>query len=185
MITNIDIDSYAEKIYKHNLAVGWWGEEPMERCLYTCMQLIPTEVAEATEGVRKGLMDDHLPARKMEEVELADALIRTLDMGGYWRSKSPSFSYREKVLPDGFCDKSYPVGRQLLGINGAIIDLAREYLITDWVSEAYSRLVNSILLVADNRGFDIESAMVEKMAYNTHRADHKRENREKENGKKF
>ena len=34
------------------------------------------------EGARKGIMDDHLPNRPMEEVELADAIIRICDYAG-------------------------------------------------------------------------------------------------------
>lgn len=34
------------------------------------------------EGHRKGLMDDKLPHRPMLEVELADAMIRILDLAG-------------------------------------------------------------------------------------------------------
>jgi len=48
-----------------------------ERCM-----LIVTEIAEAFEGERKNLMDDHLPHRPMAEVELADAMIRILDYAG-------------------------------------------------------------------------------------------------------
>ena len=44
--------------------------------------LIVSEIAEAMEGERKSLMDDHLPHRKMVEVELADALIRIFDYAG-------------------------------------------------------------------------------------------------------
>ena len=44
--------------------------------------LIHSEIAEAFEGERKDLMDDHLPRRKMVEVELADALIRIFDYAG-------------------------------------------------------------------------------------------------------
>lgn len=44
--------------------------------------LIVSEIAEAMEGHRKGLMDDKLPHRKMVEVELADALIRIFDYAG-------------------------------------------------------------------------------------------------------
>lgn len=47
--------------------------------------LIVTEIAEATEGYRKGLMDDHLKNRLMIEVELADAIIRILDLAGYMK----------------------------------------------------------------------------------------------------
>jgi NTP pyrophosphatase (non-canonical NTP hydrolase) len=43
---------------------------------------LPSEIAEAMEGERKDLQDDHLPHRKMAEVELADALIRIFDYAG-------------------------------------------------------------------------------------------------------
>lgn len=44
--------------------------------------LIHSEVSEAMEGHRKGLMDDKLPHRPMPEVELADAVIRIFDLAG-------------------------------------------------------------------------------------------------------
>lgn len=44
--------------------------------------LVHSEVSEAMEGHRKNLMDDKLPHRKMFEVELADAIIRILDIAG-------------------------------------------------------------------------------------------------------
>lgn len=44
--------------------------------------LVHSEVSEAMEGARKGLMDDKLPHRPMLEVELADAVIRIFDMAG-------------------------------------------------------------------------------------------------------
>jgi NTP pyrophosphatase (non-canonical NTP hydrolase) len=44
--------------------------------------LFPSEISEAMEGHRKGLMDDKLPRRPMLEVELADAVIRIFDMAG-------------------------------------------------------------------------------------------------------
>lgn len=67
---------------------GWWhdlktgesllGKKPVPELL--C--LIHSEISEAMEGHRKGLMDDKLPHRRMIEVELADALIRIFDMAG-------------------------------------------------------------------------------------------------------
>jgi hypothetical protein len=46
--------------------------------------LIHSEISEAMEGERKGLMDDHLPNRPMAEVEMADAIIRIMDYCGRW-----------------------------------------------------------------------------------------------------
>jgi NTP pyrophosphatase (non-canonical NTP hydrolase) len=47
--------------------------------------LVHSEISEAMEGHRKGLMDDKLPTRPMIEVELADALIRICDLAGALR----------------------------------------------------------------------------------------------------
>lgn len=44
--------------------------------------LIHSELSEMVEGIRKDAMDDKLPHRKMEEVELADTLIRMEDYAG-------------------------------------------------------------------------------------------------------
>lgn len=60
---------------------GWW-EATTERDVPRLLMLCVSELAEAMEGHRKGLMDDHLPHRSMLEVELADAIIRIFDMGG-------------------------------------------------------------------------------------------------------
>lgn len=57
-----------------------WHDSPRETG--TLLMLIVSEVAEAMEGDRKGLMDDHLPHRSMLEVGLADACIRIFDLAG-------------------------------------------------------------------------------------------------------
>jgi NTP pyrophosphatase (non-canonical NTP hydrolase) len=45
----------------------------------TMIALLHSELSEALEGLRKNLDDDHLPDRKMVEVEMADVFIRLLD----------------------------------------------------------------------------------------------------------
>nr|DAQ46908.1 MAG TPA: NTP-PPase-like protein [Herelleviridae sp.] len=65
-----------------------WDEKKREMGTKLC--LVHSEISEAMEGYRKDLQDDHLPNRKMFEVELADAVIRIfhiareqgLDLGG-------------------------------------------------------------------------------------------------------
>lgn len=46
------------------------------------IMMIVTELAESVEGHRRGAMDSHLTMRPSLEVELADALIRILDLAG-------------------------------------------------------------------------------------------------------
>lgn len=89
-----------------------------ERDPLTMQILMISEIIEAMEGIRKNLMDDHLPHRSMEEVEMADVFLRLVDYCG-------------------------------------------------------------------GRGLDLGNAVCEKATYNIHRADHKKENRDKGNGKKF
>ena len=111
----MNIREIQKQIHKQNVDMGWW-DKPREKG--TLLMLVVSEVAEAMEGERKNLMDDHLPHRKMAEVELADAVIRILDY-------------------------------------------------------------------AEAHGYDVQSAMVEKIAYNRTRADHQKENRVKPGGKEF
>ena len=109
-------------VHNANVAAGWWHDintgEKIERNKGELLCLVHSEISECMEGVRKNLPDDKLPHRSMEEVELADAVIRILDYCG--------------------------------GFN-----------------------------------LDLAGAIVEKLAYNAQRADHKPENRRGEHGKKF
>lgn len=68
----------------HRANAKWWVDletgEPLKRNVGELLMLVVTELAEALEGDRKNLMDDKLPHRKMFEVEIADAVIRLLDI---------------------------------------------------------------------------------------------------------
>lgn len=80
------ITSLSKTIFENNRAVGWWddaGTVPDKYLIPTKMMLMVSELSEAMEGFRKNLMDDHLPDRKMVEVEFADAIIRILDCAAY------------------------------------------------------------------------------------------------------
>ena len=117
-----EINDLAKYVHGNNVKAGWFTNlatgERLDRNVPEMLCLIHSEVSEALEGFRKDLMDDHLPNRKMIEVELADTVIRILDLSGYLK----------------------------LDLGGAIVD---------------------------------------KLAYNQQRQDHKIENRLKENGKKI
>lgn len=82
------INTLRDKCFQNALDAGWHTDletgELIERNKAEMLMLIVSEVAEAMEGVRKDLKDDHLPERSMEEVELADTVIRIMDYAGRW-----------------------------------------------------------------------------------------------------
>lgn len=77
------LNDLAAKVHRQN--EKWWTDEcgnRIERNKGELLCLIHSEISEAMEGERKDIMDDHLPHRKMAEVELADAVIRIMDYAG-------------------------------------------------------------------------------------------------------
>lgn len=74
----------AKEIRKQN--DKWWRNpathEKVQRNKGEMLMLMVSELAEAMEGARKDLADDHLPQFPMETVELADEFIRMMDYVG-------------------------------------------------------------------------------------------------------
>lgn len=72
--------------YIHDLNKKWWIDletgESLQRNVGEMIALVHSEMSEALEAHRKGLMDDKLTHRPGIEVELADAVIRIFDMAG-------------------------------------------------------------------------------------------------------
>ena len=113
-------DALQRLCYALSNRAGWWeGKSPFNpETFATKISLIHSEISEALEGGRKREADHHLPERSAVEVELADAIIRIMDLAGAMN-------------------------------------------------------------------LDLAGAIVEKLAYNLSRADHKPEARAAENGKLF
>lgn len=81
------LNTVADTIHASCLDAGWYTDletgKPKERNLGEMISLMHSELSEALEGVRKNLMDDHLPHRSSEEVEIMDLIIRAFDYCGY------------------------------------------------------------------------------------------------------
>lgn len=81
-----NLNHAAELIHKVALDAGWWSDletgKRRDRNVGELLMLCVSELAEAMEAHRKNLMDDKLPHRPGIEVELADCIIRILDMAG-------------------------------------------------------------------------------------------------------
>lgn len=178
------INQYAKDIYTQNVARGWWDDP--DRDVFQALQLVNTEIAEATEGDRKNLDDDHLPHRRMVEVELADALIRLLDLAGKlgWR-------YVE-TCPSPMVGNAKTLAAQHLWLTVTVGDLAVAMLLDAAgsrckaiASDYFSRCVSTILELSRQEGYDLRGAIDEKLEYNRKRADHDRGNRAAEHGKKY
>lgn len=171
MLTNKQFAQLQEEIHAENVAKGWWDNE---RSIATFSNLFHSELSEAMEGDRKGLMDDHLPQYEMYWVELGDFVIRVLDYLGdaewVWVSKgfyTPSalVHCRDELLADlhGKVTKFYNEG----GVGS--------------LAEA----VKVCFRVADFNCVDLLSIINEKRLYNSTRKDHTRDARAAEGGKRY
>lgn len=94
----MNLNDYRDQAHAAHLK--WWHDietgERLNRNKGELLALIHSEISECLEGVRKGLPDDKLPHRRMEEVELADTLIRIFDYAGGFNLDLEG-AYREKM----------------------------------------------------------------------------------------
>lgn len=173
-----DLTELADEIHAQNLAAGWWDPwlEDKTKRHETAMMLVISEIAEAMEGHRKGLMDDHLPNEKMFDVELADAMIRLLDLAGAFKVDLITYDMLDGLT---LIPNTITIPEQLFGICFAVTYVSGDCRLNVRFA------IMCVIAVAHHNGVDLWRLVDEKRAYNAHRADHKRENREAAGGKKF
>lgn len=170
------------KIHEQNKAMGWW-DEPRPFSTFVC--LFHSELSEAMEGDKKGLMDDHLPEYPMFQVELADFVIRVFDyLGstGFSESEYNDISYQLGDLVDSQSKTRLLAGLHL-GVSLALSDHEDGNRVGSQCILAALILV--LFAYAKDEGFDLHKIILEKVEYNRHRADHQRENRARDGGKKY
>lgn len=181
------INELAVRVYEQNKRVGWWDNP--DRCILQALQLVNTEIAEATEGDRKSLMDDKLPHRVMAEVEIADTVIRLVDLAGRYK-----WHYEGAIPADLHLAKMGSTGARHLVATITVCDLAKEIILSQiilnrishsTISYMYSMAISTLLKLADIEGYDLTGAIEEKLEFNANRPDHQRANRAKKNGKAY
>ncbi|WP_353640758.1 hypothetical protein [Mesorhizobium sp. WSM2239] len=166
----------------------WWTDletgERLVRNKGELLMLVISEIAEAMEAERKGLMDDKLPHRPGAEVELVDGVIRLADFAG-------GFGYDLSVYQTGYTDYiELPEnkGEALLRICNNVQDI---YLHCDHDSDPelvalmIGETLDYIEAYARKWGYDLDGAYGEKTAFNKVRKDHTAEHRKAAGGKKW
>lgn len=170
------LNEMARRVHEANK--HWWTDintgQPIVRNKGELLALAISEVSEALEGERKNLMDDHLPHRRMAEVEMADTVIRLLDFAA-------GFDVR---LMEGFEHICLPPnkGEALFRITQLICkSFEGAYLSATGIS----LVIANIQAYCKCHGYDLEGAIEEKLAYNATRPDHTHAARKADGGKKF
>jgi len=83
MDAHIGLSQMQQMVHQTSLDAGWYNDpatgDPIERNFGEVVALMHSELSEALEADRKGLMDDKLTHRDGREVEFADCIIRILD----------------------------------------------------------------------------------------------------------
>jgi hypothetical protein len=200
------VDKLVEKCYSAAYLGGWWkdlktGESltgwPAKKNIAELLCLIHSEVSEAYEANKSHSFDDKLPGRLGLEVELADAVIRIADMAGglYLNLTEAVVALREEndYIITAPSNVNYYISEIHLHISNAM-ECARKNKLgklvyngkpLDGLSENLARAYIEIVKACAEMGLDLFGAVEEKLCYNASRADHKPENRIKEDGKKF
>jgi len=180
----------AVEIHADNVAAGWWsdlktGTSILEtRNRPEIMMLVVSELSEASEGFRENAMDDKMPHLRMFDVELADAAIRLLDVLGADGAYS-LMSQDESNWADYFRFKDADVSLMMI-VNH--VSAALERYRKGQPNGYLDYLVGALLLtfnLAEAYHIDLFDVIEQKRAFNRNRADHKVENRLKEDGKKI
>ena len=164
------------RIYNQNKELGW-HDEPRSYNTFAC--LFHSELSEAMEGLRKGLKDDKLKHYPMFQVELADFVIRCFDyLGSVFNDDYDTFEF---VVNDTMTEID-----MLAWLHHSVsMSMDVTYEQQSSCNRYLSSAIRGCFTFAEQEGFNLLQIINEKIEYNKHRADHKRENRAKDGGKKF
>jgi hypothetical protein len=166
---------------------------PVERDFGEVVALMHSEVSEALEAYRKGLVDDKLPHRQGIEVELADMLIRMFDTCA--RKKIPLADAVRDVRKHRIFPLRPNVAAVLSDIHlclscahqnrGGVLELGSSRLVIRADSYGFAAAYIYAHELARFMKLDLDSAIIEKNKFNATRKDHTAEARLAKGGKKF
>lgn len=156
--------------HARNRKAGWWTElgtgKPLKRSVGELFMLMVTEIAEAYDAwERDNAADDKLPDYTGLAVEIGDLQIRLADFAG--ALAEGHIVHRSDV---------HNIGEVLFQ---RVLAIAEQYEAIRKTPEAKGEPEQGDFLPPA----DVASAVVDKLAFNAERADHKIENRMKEGGK--
>ena len=160
----------------------WWHDlhtgERLVRNKGEMIALTHSELSEMAEAVSAKAVDDKLPHRMGEEVELADFVIRNLDYAGAHEIKISSvpISIGSMSKNDSIVYGHFLMSRMLESVRKNNAEGEAKYL--SWaLCWAQAHALYFFL--------DLDGAIVEKRAFNKTRPDHQREARLQHDGKQF
>jgi hypothetical protein len=162
--------TFFKDVYARNVKAGWWTEittgEPKKRNVGELFMLMVTELVEAYDGYVSGAADEKLPEHPELGVEMGDLLIRIADFCG---------ALLEGNIVE--CSDAANPGDQMFQ---EVCEIARHYESIRKTPAAIGDPETGEPLLPQ----DVAVMTDAKLAFNAHRADHKIENRLKDDGKK-
>lgn len=175
----------SKDIHQQNVEAGWWNnaDRADKHLFYTKLMLTVSEVCEAMEGDRKNLADKYLTDLPAFDVELADAMIRLLDLGGFYGFEVKSGRFNQEVSSFmALLNKTNTPAP--VGLFALVCQIAQMTNI-DTEEHVYTDTVAIIHALAEYYNVSLLEIIKRKREVNRTRKDHTSEARAAEGGKTY